>query len=80
MIELLGWIALVISLTLMIYHHYMHSNYDRVYEFIRKKYGQQTANITFPTKEDHSSGAQKYSYYTAFFAAMLIVLNLLFKP
>lgn len=77
MIELLGWIFLSVSLTLMIYHHYMHANYDRVYRFIRAKYGQQATDIKFPSKEDHSKGAQKYSYYTAFLAIMLIVLNLL---
>ena len=77
MIELLGWICLIISLTLMIYHHYMHSNYERVYQFIRKKYGQQTPDIKFPSKEDHAKDAQKFSYYTAFFAVLLIVLNLL---
>lgn len=77
MIELLGWICLIVSLTLMIYHHYMHSNYDSIYQFIRTKYGQQTTHVKFPSKEDHAKIAQKCSYYTAFFAVLLIVLNLL---
>ncbi|UJP04990.1 MAG: hypothetical protein LZF61_09075 [Nitrosomonas sp.] len=76
MIELLGWIGLAISLALMIYHHYMLSNYDQVYEYISNKYEKKIGDTKLPSKEDHSRSAEKYSMYTAFFAGMLITLSL----
>lgn len=77
MIELLGWVGLVISFFLMLYHQYMYSHYDRVYEYIQKRYSTQTERMRFPSKEDHSQGTRKYSYYTAFFAGLLIILNMM---
>ena len=77
MVELLGWIGLVISFSLMLYHQYMHSNYDRVYGYIQRRYGARTERIQFPSKDDHSQGIRKYSYCTAFFAALLIILNVI---
>lgn len=53
MIELLGWMSLIASIVMMIYHQYMHSNYDQVYQFIKKRYGSNANNIEFPSKEDH---------------------------
>ncbi|MBP6056813.1 MAG: hypothetical protein KA524_00040 [Nitrosomonas sp.] len=76
MIELLGWMGLAASIVMMIYHQYMHSNYDQVYRFIKKRYGSGADNIEFPSKEDHSQKIKKYSYYTAFCAAGLIIINL----
>ncbi len=76
MIELLGWIGLVFSLLSMIYHRYMFSNYDHVYSYIRKKYGEGDDKSKFPAKDDHASDAKKYSYYTIFFAGMLILIGL----
>lgn len=77
MIELLGWIGLVISFTLMIYHHYMYSNYDKTYEYISKRYASKVDKIKFPTKDDHMRDAKRFSYYTAFLASFLILLNFL---
>ncbi len=77
MIELLGWIGLVISFFLMLYHQYMHANYDRVYDYIQKRYSAQTERIHFSSKDDHSQRTRKYSYYTAFFAGLLIILNMM---
>ena len=76
MIELLGWMGLTASVVIQIYHHYMYSNYDQVYKFIKKRYGSGADNIEFPSKEDHSQKVKKYSYYTAFCAAGLIIINL----
>ena len=76
MIELLGWMGLTASLVIMIYHHYMYSNYDQVYKFIKKRYGAGAENVEFPSKEDYSQKVKKYSYYTAFCAAGLIIINL----
>lgn len=77
MIELLGWISLVISFTLMIYHHYMHSNYDKAYEYISKKYASKVDKITFPSKDDHLRDAKKFSYCTVFLACILIIMHFL---
>ncbi|MBS0485106.1 MAG: hypothetical protein JSS06_07810 [Proteobacteria bacterium] len=77
MIELMGWICLVISLVLMLYHHYMYTNYDEAYNFMKRKYGQRLAKIKLPSRDDHFNYGQKFSYYTAGFAALLIILNLL---
>ena len=76
MIELLAWVGLLASLIILIYHHYMYSNYDQVYNFIKKKYGSSADNIEFPSKGDHSQKVKKFSYYTAFCAAALIIINL----
>ena len=75
MIELLGWIALIFSFLSMIYHRYMFTNYAQVYAYIQKKYGKDGDETKFPSKDDHARDARKYSYYTIFFAGMLIVLN-----
>lgn len=79
MIELIGWIGLAISFMAAIYHHYMYSNYQKVYEYIKRKYGSDADNTKFPSKDDHSRDARRYSYYTAFFAAVLIIINLYFR-
>ena len=75
MIELLGWTGLVFSFVAMIYHRYMYSNYDQVYTYIKKKYGEGSNDKKFPSKADHASNARKYTYYTIFFSSILIILN-----
>ncbi|MCB1984605.1 MAG: hypothetical protein H6936_14840 [Burkholderiales bacterium] len=75
MIELFGWIGLVFSFMSMIYHRYMYSNYDQVYIYIKKKYGGEGGDMKFPSKDDHAKDAKKYSYYTIFFAGLLIIMN-----
>lgn len=75
MVELLGWIGLVFSFVAMIYHRYMYSNHDQVYAYIRKKYGEGSDDKEFPSKDDHVRDAKKYSYYTIFFAIILISMN-----
>lgn len=77
MIELLGWIGLVISFALMIYHQYMHSNYEKTYEYISKRYASKVNNIKFPSKDDHLRDAKKFSYYTVFLACILIIMSFL---
>ena len=75
MIELLGWIGLVISFVLMIYHQYMYSNYEKTYEYISKKYANKVDKIKFPSKNDHLRDAERFSYITVFLACILIILN-----
>ncbi|PTN12566.1 hypothetical protein [Nitrosomonas aestuarii] len=78
MIELLGWFGLIFSFLSMIYHRYMYAYHDQVYAYIRKKYGDGGDNdMNFPSKADHSRNVRQYSYYTIFFASLLIILNLL---
>ncbi len=78
MIEFLGWIGLVYSFMSMIYHRYMHAYHDQVYAYIRKKYGDSgDDDMKFPTKAYHARSIKKYSYFTIFFASLLIILNLL---
>ncbi|GJL74060.1 hypothetical protein [Nitrosomonas sp.] len=78
MIEFLGWIGVVYSFLSMIYHRYMHAYHDQVYAYIRKKYGDGgDDDMKFPSKDDHARNAKKYSYFTIFFASILIILNLL---
>ncbi len=77
MIELVGWICLVISLVLMLYHNYMYTNYDEAYKYIKRKYGDRFSKIELPSKEVHFNYEQKFSHYTAGFAGFLIILNLL---
>lgn len=79
MIELLGWIGLSAAFAMTIYHRYMYSNYEQVYQYINKKYGDDTNNIEFSSKDNHLQDAKKYSYYTAFFAVVLIIINMYFR-
>lgn len=75
MIELLAWAGLVFSFMSMVYHRYMTAHHDQVYAYIKKKYGEDSDDMKFPSKDDHARDAQKYSYYTIFFASLLIILN-----
>lgn len=79
MIELIGWVGLGISSALTIYHYYMHSNYDQVYKYIKEKYGGNADDSAFPSKQGHMRDAKRYSYYTIFFAGVLIFINLYFR-
>lgn len=78
MIELMAWISLGISIMVAVYHYYMYSNYDQVYEYIRKKYGNDT-DTKFPSKDYHQQNAKKYSYYSIFFSVVLTIINFYFR-
>lgn len=77
MIELFSWIGVIISFLFMIYHRYMHANYDQVYAYIRNKYGDTDGDepLVIPSKASHARDARKYSLFTIFFASLLILLN-----
>ena len=77
MIELFSWIGVIISVLFMIYHRYMHANYDQVYAYIRNKYGDSVDDepLTIPSKASHARDAKKYSLLTILFASILILLN-----
>jgi len=59
----------------MIYHRYMAANYEQVFTYIKKKYGEGDDLQDLPSKDDHEKNARKFSLYTIFCAGILIILN-----